>query len=99
MLLHWEVFPAGARLGLRGAGVLGRSGFACKIQWVLACLIPLGDGLVCKVGHRLRRHSKIGGTVDVPHGEGEVESHHMCVAGGLLGDEEGDSWDVPHPHP
>ena len=44
-------------------------------------------------------HVKIGGTVDVPHGEREVESHQLCVSGVLLGDEEGDERDVLHHHP
>ena len=42
---------------------------------------------------------KLGGTVDVPHGEGEVESRKLCVTGGILGDEEGDEQEVLHPHP
>ena len=59
----------------------------------------MGNGLVCEVGRRLRRDKKIGGTADVPHGQGEMECHQLCVAGGLLGDEEGDGRDVLNLHP
>ena len=66
---------------------------------MLTCPIPLGDGPVCEVGHCLSHHEKLGGIVYVTHGEGEVESHQLCVDGFFLGDEEGDRRDVLHPHP
>ena len=76
VIIHWEVLPAGMSLGRWGADVVvGRSGLVHQIQQVLVCLLPLGDHLVCEVGHRLHRHAKIGGTVNVSHGEGEVEAH------------------------
>ena len=66
---------------------------------MLAFLLPLGYGIVCEVGQFIYRHAIIRGTVDVPHGDGEVKSHQLCVAGGILGDDEGDRRDVLHPHP
>ena len=66
---------------------------------MLACLLPLGDVFVYEVVHHLHFHAKIGGIGYVPHGEGELESHQLCVAGVFLGDEEGDKEDVLHPHP
>ena len=86
-------------LVLRCDSIVGRSGLGCLLQRVLACLLPLGIGLVYEVVHCICHHTKVGGTVNVPHREGEVESHQLFIAGVLFGDEEGDGRDVLHPHP
>ena len=78
-----------------GTGVIGRSGLGCQLQWVLAFLLSLRDGLVCEVSHRICRHENIEGTLDVPYGEGGMISHQLCVLGDLLVDEDGDGCDVP----
>ena len=93
------MLPAGVSLVPRGACIVGRSRFGCQLLWVLACLIPLVDVIVCEVSHHLCCHAKIGGTVDVPHGEGEVEYHKLCIARGLLGGEKGDGREVLHTQP
>ena len=59
------------------------------------CLIPLGDGLVCEIGHCLHHHAKVG-VVYVPHGEKEVNYYKLCVTEGFIGDEEGEVWDILH---
>ena len=66
---------------------------------MLAYLIPLGDVLIGKVGYCLRCHAKIWGTVNVPHGQHDVEYHQLCVPGVILGDEEVNGWYVLHPQP
>ena len=66
---------------------------------MLACLLHLEDVFVCEVVHHLDCHAKLGGIGYVPHGEGELESHLLCVADFFLGNEEGDGRYIFHFHP
>ena len=62
------------------------------------CEISLGNCLVVEVGYRLGSHTEVRGAVDVHHGKGEVKPYQLLVAGFFIWDEEGDIWDVIHPH-
>ena len=61
-----------------------------------ARLPALSERWPCLRGrHRLCCHENIEGTLDVPHGEGGMISHQLCVPGDILVDEDGDGCDVP----
>ena len=58
-----------------------------------------GNGFVDQVGYLICRRVKMGSSGYVPHGEDEVKPYQLRVSGVFLVDEEGNRWNVLHPHP